>query len=81
MGDWIKALTIGDTVIVSERANKTIDTVDKLTKIYIALKKTNTKYDRAYGISICSDIWNMSHLEEATKEAIVRVKGRMDKKQ
>lgn len=71
--DWLKSLKAGDPVIVSGSHSDRVSVVEKITPKG-AIRVDGDLYDAGYGAIKSSDVWRRGSLEEATEEAVKRVR-------
>lgn len=71
MSDWLRNLKVGDKVIVSYRTGTVVSTVEKITPAG-NIKVNGTLY-KSNGMERGGDMWNMSHLCEATPKAMEKL--------
>ena len=70
MENWIKNLKNGDKVFIDNRYGRYLRTVEKITNA--GNIKANGIWFNSNGREIGGDVWNFSHLEEATEEKIIK---------
>ena len=70
MENWIKNLKNGDKVFIENRYGRYLRTVEKITNA--GNIKVNGIWFNSNGRERGGDVWNCSHLEEATEEEIIR---------
>ena len=70
MENWIKNLKNGDKVFIENRYGRYLRTVEKITNA--GNIKANGIWFNSNGRERGGDVWNCSHLEEATGKEIIR---------
>ena len=72
--DWLEGLTPGDTVVIDNRMNPRVRTVDRITKTQIIVG--NCRFKRSNGFQVGQSRWDMVCLSEPTPERVSRVRHR-----
>lgn len=79
--EWLQDIKAGDKVIVGNRYDKNVATVDRVTNTQIIIKVRNAftgilvdeRYKKSTGRRLSGDVFNRSYLKQATDEEVKTV--------